>query len=196
MKFSCPRTCPQYGSFWCRFRPILDGIGPVQVNSHTAKIVVEFRDPETLRLAIEAMGGKWLGHGTHKLYSSSHEGHGFTLQGWRFPIVLEAGNRLAFDNYNGAWGDVSQLDRLKGEYALSTAQAAAQAQGWLCERNSAGLTVHHPQGGTITVTASGEVDAIGFMGQGCHDAIMALGQMTDMKAKPEYTQVQANIRTT
>jgi hypothetical protein len=193
--FACPRTCPGAGDFWCRFRLVLDVLGPVRVNSHTARIAVEFRDPSTLTGAVQAMGGTWLGPGTHPLFSGPVAGHGFQLPGWRYPLVLEASGELAYDDFNGHWGNVADLETLKGQYAMGAAEQAAQAQGWLCERSPQGLTIHHPSGGTMTVSATGQVDAVGFVGQGCHDAILTLGlPLTDVQAKPEYGAVQAAVQ--
>ena len=85
LSFTCPRTCPAYGERWCRFRPLLDRLGPVKVDSHTATIRVSYTDPEQLRIAVESMGGVWLGHGHYDLGDTQQDGYGFRLPmagGW------------------------------------------------------------------------------------------------------------------
>ncbi len=192
--FTCPRTCPLVGAFWCRFRPVLDQIGPVRVHSHTATVKVDFADPDALRAAVLAMGGKWLGEGMHRLFSTQHTGLGFTLPGWSYALVAEKAGTLAYDDFNGHWGNPADLERLKAEYAVSKAETAALALGWQCERTAEGLTVYHPSGGHLTVTGA-TAEAHGFHGQGCHDALLSLGlNLQGLEAKPEFTQVAAEIQ--
>ena len=196
MKFDCPRSCPQYEQRdECRFNAVFAKLGAGVVTSHTTTIKSEFKDNDRLGAAAAAMGGKVLGMGTHKLYSESKTGFGFTLPGWSYPIVCEANGSLAFDNFNGRWGNQADLERLKCEYVIATAEQAAMAQGWMTERNGETLTIHHPSGGSLTVTGNG-AEANGFMGDGCHSALMALNlPMSEWQAKPEFTQVAAEIQT-
>jgi hypothetical protein len=194
MRFNCDRTCPLYEQVdLCRFNPVFKAIGPVTVTSHTATIKCAFNNPDALAAAVDAMGGKYLGRGIHKLFGSNKaEGLGFTLPGWRYPLVAN-GEALSYDDYNGSWGNVQDIERLKAEYSYRVAEQAAMAQGWATERTEQGLVIHHPSGGTMLVGTAG-VDASGFLGVGCHEAIMALGLEYDqLTAKPEYGQVQANI---
>jgi hypothetical protein len=195
LPFSCPRTCPAAGDRWCRFRPVLDALGPVRVDSHTVRVAVELRDADALAAAVAALGGQWLGQGEHALYERPEVGLGFRLAGWRYPLVLRADGTLAYDDYQGRWGRVADLDRLQGEYTLALAERRCADLGWQCERQGDRLIVYHPAGGTLTVTAGGEVDADGFVGQGCHDAILTLdlGRVTEAQAKPEYAAVPASV---
>jgi hypothetical protein len=42
----------------------------------------------------------------------------FNLPGWTYPVVVQdGGETLKFDNYGGSWGNNSELDKLKQEYA-------------------------------------------------------------------------------
>ncbi len=196
MKFDCDRTCPLYERVdSCRFNKVFNKIGPVVVNSHTVKVKCDFRDHDILAGAVRGMGGEVLGKGTHNLYSSNKAtGFGFTLPNWKFPLVAEEGGQLAFDNYGGSWGNPADLERLKTEYVIATAEQAAMAQGWMTERNGETLTIHHPSGGSLTVTANG-AEANGFMGSGCHDALMSLNlPMSEFVAKPEFGQTACEIQ--
>lgn len=192
IRFDCPRTCPLAGERWCRFRPVTDKLGPVRANSHTARIKVDYSDADALKAAVAALGGNWLGHGIHRLYEGPATGYGFRLPGWTYPIVLQEGE-LSFDDFGGVWGNVADLERLRGAYVIAVAEKAALAQGWQCEHTEGGLTIYHPSGGTLTVTG-GAVDANGFQGQGCHEAILALGlPVQDLQAKAEYAQTAAKV---
>jgi len=157
--------------------------------SHTTKIKVEFRDKDKLGKAVEAMGGKVLGEGSHRLYGGTYEGFGFKLPGWNYPCILAADGSLSYDNFSGSWGDIRQLDALKGEYALQVAESVAMAQGWISERLADRLVIHHPDGGDIVVTAAG-LDASQFMGADCVQACaaleQALGSQPERMLKAEY----------
>jgi hypothetical protein len=196
LPFDCPRTCPSHAERWCRFRKLLHRLGPVKVDSHTARIKVEFNDTDALRKAVEFLGGNWIGPGTHKLFEGPVAGHGFNLPGWRFPLVLGSDGQLSYDDYRGAWGDVALIEKLRGEYIHAVAERAAQELGWPTERTTAGaLIVHHSSGGSLTVAPSGVIDANGFQGQGCHDAITALNlPLTEVQAKPEFGQVACEVQ--
>ena len=196
LPFDCPRSCPEHGERWCRFRKLLDRLGPVKVDSHTARIKVEFTDTNALQRAVEFLGGYWIGPGTHKLFEGPVTGQGFTLPGWRFPLVLGSDGQLSYDDYRGAWGDVALIEKLRSEYIHAVAERAAQELGWLTERTAEGdLVIHHNSGGTLTVAANGLIDANGFQGQGCHDALLALSlPLTEIQAKPEFAQVACEVQ--
>jgi hypothetical protein len=171
---------------------VLDILGPVQVNSHTARIAVEMDNPDDLAGAVRSMGGVWLGFSMHKLFSSSAAGHGFTLPGWKYPLVLDRAGELHYDDYKGKWGNVADLARLRAEYVWTKAKAAADLQGWLHEQTADTLTVYHPQGGTLTIKASGEYEAAGFIGAACHEARETLGiEALDIVNTPEAARAVA-----
>jgi len=149
--------------------------------SHTIKVQVKFQDLDALRRAVEKNGGKWLGHGIHRLYQGAESGQGFSLPDWRFPIVLSDGT-LRYDNYNGAWGAQSALDAVQAGYAVEVARGVASTQGWYSEATAeGGLVVFHPDGGTITVSPGGEVHAQGFGGSGCQSPTQLI---SDALGKP------------
>jgi hypothetical protein len=196
MKFDCERTCRFREA--CRFSPALSTLR--LVHSHTSVVAIELRDGRALKAAVEALGGTFVGQGEYKLYSSKETGTGFRLPGWHFPLVSRADGSLAYDDYNGAWGNVSDLQRLKGMYAIEAARLAAQDLGWYTELHGADLVIHHPDGGTLTVTPDGTVDAACFLGRDCTAAAApieaALGRKVDTSLKPEYFQERAKITQT
>lgn len=159
--------------------------------SHTTKINVEYKDKDSLGRAIEALGGKVIGDGSHRLFQGSVEGWAFTLPGWNYPCILGAGGSLSYDNYNGSWGDARLLTMLKDEYALRVAESYAASQGWMTQRQDREVVIFHPDGGVIKVTAAG-VDASQFMGVSCVEACSglegALGSQSERSLKQEYYQ--------
>lgn len=194
--FDCDRTCPLHRTHWCRFNALFTLIGSARVHSHTVKIKVDYTDPEILRKAVDGLPGwKWIGEKQHELFDGAYHGHGFTPEGWQYPAVF-ANGELHADTFNGQWGDDKKLDLLKAEYAICTAQHAAESLGWQCERTPAGLTVYHPENGILTVSKEGVCETTGFVGTSCHSAREALhlaadGQITNT---PEYGQVAAQVQ--
>jgi hypothetical protein len=166
--------------------------------SHTVKIKVEFRDEKSLGAAVVALGGSILGMGEHRLYGGAVTGLGFSLPGWHYPLVLGAMGDLSFDDYGGRWGKVSDLDRLRGEYAFCVAEGVAQAQGWYCERVQNELVIYHPDGGVLKVSAEGVVDTSGFTGASCAVASepieTALGRVELESRKVEFYHEVAGIK--
>lgn len=186
MKFDCPRTCPMYGPDLCRFNPVLSQLGTGVVTSHTVKVKTSMLADASFEAAVKCLGGTIVGLGSHRIFEYGTEATGlaFRLPNWRQLLVLQADGSLAYDDYNGAWGNADELDRLRAEYTLCKAMNAAMDQGWQCERVGDTLTVYHPSGGTLTVSGT-DAAASGFHGVGCHDALMALG------VSGEYTPTEA-----
>src|ERR1017187_5533002 len=73
------------------------------------------------------------------------------LPNWVRPIGLCDDGSLAYDDYHGAWGDVADLELLRLEYLCQVAQAAAEQQGWQCERTEWGMVIHLPTGQSIDI---------------------------------------------
>ena len=164
--------------------------------SHTVTVKVEYRNMNALRAAVEAMGGQWIGEGVHRLFQGPEQGVAFKLKGWRYPCVLRKDGTLAYDDYNGAWGDPEDLKKLQKRYAFEAAKQAAMEQGWQFEEAEDHLTIFHPDGGEIRVLGDGTVDTSCFIGMDCEAASApieaALGRRLEQVHKPEYYQ-QKNV---
>lgn len=164
--------------------------------SHTVKVKVQLSDTDSLSAAVIAMGGSLLGVASHKLYGGNVQGFGFRLPNWRYPLVLQPSGELAYDDYNGRWGNVSDIDKLTGRYAIHRAHQAAEQLGWMAEFCAEGLRVYHPSGGTLVVTAD-QVDALGFSGGACAQASQqlseAMGKQVEATVKPEFYEQEQEI---
>lgn len=194
--FDCGRTCVR--GHECKFAPITRAIGRTYVHSHTTKVAIEIRSREALAAAVLAMGGSVLGYGTHKLYSSTETGFAVQLPGWRYPVIAKDVGGLAYDNYNGSWGNAADLTKLTGRYAIEAARAAANGQGWMSQDAAdGGLVVFHPSGGMMSVSPAGVVDATGFTGTACAEAGAiiegALGKNLETNLKPAFFEERARI---
>lgn len=97
--------------------------------SHTMNINIEIKDKAALLAACERLGLK-VEEGTFNLYSSTEEGIGVFLEGWKYPIVIKKDGSVSYDNYNGSWGKIDELNKLKAYYGLEKAKIEARKQGY------------------------------------------------------------------
>jgi hypothetical protein len=52
------------------------------------------------------------------------------LPEWRYPVVCDVNTaKIAFDNYEGRWGEQKQLDRFLQGYAVEKARIEARRKG-------------------------------------------------------------------
>lgn len=163
--------------------------------SETITIRTEYKNLDILKACVERMNGKWLGHGSHKLFAETVQGYGFKLNKWSYPIVLtDSLDSLKYDDYNGSWGNVADLSLIHSDYIISQAEQTAMNNGLMCERVSTALKVLYPEGREVWIFPDGRIEANGFNGIGCHDACdlfaQALGQTTNISKKPEYNFAQ------
>lgn len=168
--------------------------------SHTLTVKIAIKDHRALDAAVRRMGGAMLGEGSHKLFSSAESGIGFKLPGWSYPLIAREDGSLAYDDYHGRWGNPADIEALENIYGVEAARFAAQGLGWIVEDNeSGGVTIYHPEGGTLTLSPGGRVDAQGFHGEACAAATRpiseAMGQTTSETRKKEWdeTDVQQQI---
>lgn len=115
--------------------------------SHTVKIKSTIKDIAVLRLAAEQVGGKVSEGVTDiRLFDGTvHRGYAVELPGWKYRVAVKEDGEVAYDNYNGTWGDQSVLDKLLQRYGVETAKKALRRQG-----KSAVEKVN--QNGSITLT--------------------------------------------
>jgi hypothetical protein len=98
--------------------------------SHIVTITTQIKDPSALLAACRRLGLPEPAVGTARLFSSNATGQIVQLPGWTYPVVIDtASGQIHYDNYNGAWGEQSQLDRLLQAYAVEKARLEARRQG-------------------------------------------------------------------
>jgi hypothetical protein len=98
--------------------------------SHIVTIKTQIRDAAALAAACTRLGLPPPEEGTAQLYASRVTGHVVRLPGWHYPVVVDtAAGRVNFDNYNGAWGSQSELDKLVQAYAVEKAKLEARRAG-------------------------------------------------------------------
>lgn len=99
--------------------------------SHTMNIKTELKDPRALEAACSRLGYK-MEHGSFQLFdrSTKETGIGIKLPEWRYPIVVKPDASIAFDNYEGQWGNISKLNELIAYYGLEKAKIEARKKGY------------------------------------------------------------------
>ena len=98
--------------------------------SHIVSLQTEVRDPVAIRAACDRLKLPKPVFGQVKLFSSSATGWAVQLPKWRYPVVADVNTgKLAYDNYNGRWGEPKQLDRFLQGYAVEKAKIEARKKG-------------------------------------------------------------------
>lgn len=98
--------------------------------SHIVTIQTEVRDPAAIHSACDRLQLPLPVHGTARLFTTEATGLLVQLPRWRYPVVcqIETGT-LAYDNYRGAWGEQSHLDRFLQGYAVEKTRLEARKAG-------------------------------------------------------------------
>ena len=169
-------------------------LGDVQVvlssRSHTTRVAVELRDVDALERAAQELGWAFWREREVAFYDRRvAKGPAVQPPGWHFPIVATE-DGLVFDNYEGAWGNETDVGRLKGAYTLHVARKIAEGRGLDWQMVNGELVIFQPGGQSINVRQDGSVEAVGFTGSGCADATRfieeVLGRPLETEYKPEF----------
>jgi hypothetical protein len=98
--------------------------------SHIVEIQTECRDPAAVAAACQRLGLSEPVEGTATLFSAQASGLLVTLPGWLYPAVVNlASGQVAYDNYEGRWGNPAELGRFLQAYAIAKATREAQRRG-------------------------------------------------------------------
>ncbi len=98
--------------------------------SHTVTIKTEVRDANAVKAACQRLSLPAPVQGKTWIYETEIEGLAVQLPGWDYPAVANLSTgQLAYDNYNGYWGDQKELDRLLQAYAVEKCRIEARKKG-------------------------------------------------------------------
>ena len=114
--------------------------------SHIVTITTQIKDPAALAAACLRLNLAAPQQGKAHLYSGEAEGLIVNLPGWQYPVVIDtAAGMVRYDNFEGAWGEQSELDKLLQAYAVEKARLEARRQGHT-------VTEQELPGGSIKLT--------------------------------------------
>ncbi|MFO0821205.1 MAG: DUF1257 domain-containing protein [Pirellulales bacterium] len=98
--------------------------------SHIVEIKTQVRDAAAVQAACRRLELSPPVHGTTKLFSASVTGLAVQLPGWRYPVVCQlAAGEIQYDNYNGRWGAVQELDKFLQAYTVEKTKIEVRRQG-------------------------------------------------------------------
>ncbi len=98
--------------------------------SHIVTIRTQVRDAVALTAACKRLNLPEPTIGTAQLFSAQASGMIVKLPNWLYPVVINpTTGQIDYDNYNGAWGQQSELDKLLQAYAVEKARIEARKAG-------------------------------------------------------------------
>lgn len=99
--------------------------------SHICTIETKLHDPAALAAACQRLGLAAPVQGTAQLFSGQATGLLVQLPGWQYPAVIDTLiGTIRYDNYQGAWGNPGELDRLLQAYAVERVKIEARKKGY------------------------------------------------------------------
>ena len=116
--------------------------------SHIVSIKTQIKDPHALAAACVRLGLSQPTQGKAQLFTSEASGLIVELPGWTYHAVIDVtAGTIAYDNYQGAWGDQKERDKLLQAYAMEKARIVARQAGH-------GVTEQNLADGSIKLTVS------------------------------------------
>lgn len=107
--------------------------------SHCTTIDVKFKDINILKKVCKKLNLSIEEKSYQKFYDGKVE-HGtkIKLPNWQYPIIVKPNGEIIFDNYNGHWGDESELNLLKQHYAVEKTKLIAIKNGYTFQEKQVG----------------------------------------------------------
>ena len=116
--------------------------------SHVVQIKTQLKDAVAIRAGCHRLQLPEPVYGPTTLFTSTVTGWAVTLPEWRYPVVCDVDSgEIAFDNYQGRWGDQAELDHFLQAYAVEKAKLEARRKGYVSTEQTL-------QDGSIKVTIS------------------------------------------
>jgi hypothetical protein len=100
--------------------------------SHIVVVRIQVRDQAALDAACKRLGLAPSTEGTHKVYNGMQTGRAVKLNGWKYPVVFDLSTgKGVYDNYNGAWGQQVELDKLLQMYGTEKSKVELRRKGFI-----------------------------------------------------------------
>src|SRR3954449_5589101 len=99
--------------------------------SHIVTLETRVHDPAAIAAACQRLNLAAPVQGTVQLFSGEATGLIVQLPGWQYPVVVDtASGAVRYDNYEGHWGEQTQLDRFLQAYAVEKTRLEARKKGY------------------------------------------------------------------
>lgn len=100
--------------------------------SHTVTVKTDVRSKQAIAAACQRLGLAAPVDGKHTLFQRSESLHGTAVQlpNWQYPVIFntETGD-VAYDNFNGNWGNIDEYNKFMQAYAVCRTMQEASLQG-------------------------------------------------------------------
>mgnify|MGYP006955277026 CR=1 FL=1 len=98
--------------------------------SHIVHVQTEIRDSLAIQAACLRLKLPEPVFGEVKLFSSTATGWGVQLPQWRYPVVCDVqAGRIAYDNFEGRWGEVRHLHQFLQAYTVEKCRIECRRRG-------------------------------------------------------------------
>jgi len=108
--------------------------------SHTATVKTMLKDELAIRAACKQLGLPEPVIGEVKLHSTTEKGLLIKLPNWKFAIAVNLETGVAmYDNYEGVWGKIAELDKFTQAYSQQVAMMQLGADGYAVDESTLNL---------------------------------------------------------
>jgi hypothetical protein len=102
--------------------------------SHTVTVKTDVRSKQAIAAACHRLGLAAPVDGKHTLFQRNEKINGTAVQfpNWQYPVIFntETGE-VAYDNFNGNWGNIAEYDKFMQSYAICRTMQEASLQGYM-----------------------------------------------------------------
>ena len=107
--------------------------------SHCTTIDVKIKDINILKKVCKKLNLEMKENSKFRFYDGKTEcGTEIKLPNWQYPIIIKNNGEVIFDNYNGNWGDIKELNLLKQHYAVEKTKLIAIKNGYTFQEKQIG----------------------------------------------------------
>jgi hypothetical protein len=99
--------------------------------SHIVTIETKVHDHAAVVVACRRLQLQEPTQGTVELFSGNATGLIVHLPDWQYPVVIDTlSGQIAFDDFNGHWGNRAELDRFLQMYAVERVKLESRKKGY------------------------------------------------------------------
>lgn len=119
--------------------------------SHTVTIKTDVKNKQAIAAACQRLNLPQPVDGTFRLFQNEDvKGTAVHLPNWQYPVVINTDTgAVAYDNFNGYWGNMAEYDKFMQAYAVARTMQEASLQGYMATEETL-------QDGSIKITVNVE----------------------------------------
>ena len=157
--------------------------------SHIVKVALKFKVQQALDHAINIASDGAEVVDDYKFYDGHVvSGLGIQFNDWKYKAVVDNEGTMIYDTFKGQWGSESHMENFCKEYTFEVARSWAMEHGYFVQDNGNMLSITIPEGGSIEVTADGQVATSGFVGSSCQETTGTLEALMGERQTESLTE--------